>query len=416
MTLRELEIDTKSLKKEVIEELARREILMSLEEDEIDLFELFRVLLKNWKLVIFLPLSAMLLTAVYSLSIPDQYRSTGTVFVHSKGNSIASNLSMFTSISGFGNMGLQGLNSIGDYLPALLNSNAMKKRVINHFGLATSTLIFGDPLPSNQRFDEVLKKVEEIISINKNKDGLISISAETASAAFSASLVNSYLKYLGEMVKGPTREKRAFIENQLKRTVAELEKAELALKSFQESNNLIAFDAQAAKIVEQLASLESKQIESDISLKMNLSILKEAEEFPELENKLEARRIAEQSRISTIGQMISETEGNLARFPALSLTYARLKRDLLIKEKVFATLTEQLEIARVSESEEGSTFEVIDEPFAAGIHSKPRRSIMVILAGISTLVVAIFTAFLLEFINKRQNKFDAKPFLTHQNS
>jgi hypothetical protein len=55
MTEKYNDINPEQLKKEVKEELLKREILMGLEEDEIDLFELFRVLVKHWKLVVVFP-------------------------------------------------------------------------------------------------------------------------------------------------------------------------------------------------------------------------------------------------------------------------------------------------------------------------------------------------------------------------
>jgi len=67
MTEKFNDINPEQLKKEVKEELLKREILMGLEEDEIDLFELFRVLVKHWKLVVLMPLVVAVLTAAYSV-------------------------------------------------------------------------------------------------------------------------------------------------------------------------------------------------------------------------------------------------------------------------------------------------------------------------------------------------------------
>jgi len=83
MTEKFNDINPEQLKKEVKEELLKREILMGLEEDEIDLFELFRVLVKHWKLVVLMPLVVAVLAAAYSLTLPNHFKASATIFVHS---------------------------------------------------------------------------------------------------------------------------------------------------------------------------------------------------------------------------------------------------------------------------------------------------------------------------------------------
>lgn len=396
------EIDTAALKKEIKQELLKREILMGLEEDEIDLFELFGVLLRHWKLVIIFPFLVAVLTALYSLTIPNQFKSSGTIFIHGKGSALPAMLSQFSdwAVPGVG-------GNSADYFVTLLQSRTLRNQLVNRFGIATSTIIFGDPLPEALNSDMVLEKISGITSVTKSKEGLISISVETTSPDFSAALVKGHLESLAVLAKGPAREKRNFIEAQIKKISGELEKAELALKTFQDENRMVTFDDQSRAIVERLAGLETKQIESDIALKMSQSMLKASENLPGLE-RLEIKRISEQARLEAIGKAIAEAEGSLAQLPRLGLLYARLRRDLMVKEKVFSTLTEQFEIAKITEAEEGSTFEIIDLPSSPDLKSKPRRSLIVILSGITAGMAAVFLAFLFEFINKRRKAEAAK--------
>ncbi|NCB40747.1 MAG: hypothetical protein EOM80_18470 [Erysipelotrichia bacterium] len=99
---------------------------------------------------------------------------------------------------------------------------------------------------------------------------------------------------------------------------------------------------------------------------------------------------------------IDVTEKELALLPDLALEFARMGRNLKVKEKVFGVLTEQYESAKIAEAEEGSQFEVIDRARPPEVKSKPRRSIMVILAGLSAGVLGVFAAFLIEFVKRRK--------------
>jgi len=212
------------------------------------------------------------------------------------------------------------------------------------------------------------------------------------------------LETLASLAKGPALEKRIFVEKQLKKISKELDQAEMALKTFHDKNRMINFDVQTRSVVERLVELEAKQIESDIQLKMGQSLLKATEELgkADIEVSLEAKKIAEQARQEAIGNAISEAEGSLMQLPEIYLQYSRLKRDLMVKEKVFTTLTEQFELAKINEAEEGSNFEIVDRPSPAFLKSKPRRSIMIILAWLSSSVLCVFIAFLVEFVKKRK--------------
>jgi uncharacterized protein involved in exopolysaccharide biosynthesis len=120
--------------------------------------------------------------------------------------------------------------------------------------------------------------------------------------------------------------------------------------------------------------------------------------------KLEGQKVSEEAKIEALKKEIAETEKGLSSMPELALEFIRLQRNLKVKEKVFGVLTEQYEMAKIAEAEEGSQFEVIDQPRAPELKSKPRRSIMVILSGLSAGVLGVFAAFLIEFINRRKEQ------------
>ncbi len=403
MTEKYNDINPEQLKKEVKEELLKREILMGLEEDEIDLFELFRVLVKHWKLVVVMPLVVAVLTAIYSLTLPNHFKASATIFVHSSGgrmNSLLSSLPMAGLIGGIGGGGS------AEYLMAYLKSRTMSERIISRFGVATNPAIVGSDPDPDVKYDDILKLVGKIVSIEKDKDGLITVSAETMSSELSAEIAAAYLEYLAVFARGPQKEKRVFVESQLEKVSRELEVAENEFKVFQDAKKMYSMEKQASALIEKLATLESEKVQAGIALKMQQSILKSSGNLPELV-KLEGKKVSEEAKLEALGKEIGETEKVLSGMPELALEFIRLQRNLKVKEKVFGVLTEQYEIAKIAEAEEGSQFEVIDKPRPSEVKSKPRRSIMVILAGLSSGVLGVFAAFLIEFIRRRKEQ-DAK--------
>jgi uncharacterized protein involved in exopolysaccharide biosynthesis len=401
------EINTEQLKKEVKEELLKREIMMGLQEDEIDLFELLAVLKKHWKLIIIFPIIVAVIVAGYSLTLPNYYKSSGTIFVHSSSGGGALS-SLMSSIPMAGLMGLGGGGGGANYLTVYLKSATMSQYIINRFGIATHPAIIGENVEIDPTkpivYDSLLKKMEKIVTIdNDPKTGLITISAETMSATTSAEIVTAYIERLDKFSKGPQKEKRVFIEKQLEKLGKELEAAENDYKAFQDKYKLFALDKQTAATIDKMAQLESQRLNSTISLEMQQSMLKSSGSVPELV-KVEAQKVAEEAKAEAIKKEISEVEKELSNLPDISLEFIRLQRNLKVKEKLNAVLTEQYEMAKITEAEEGSQFEVIDQARIPELKSKPKRAIMVILAGLSAGVLAVFLSFLIEFVKRRKEQ------------
>ncbi len=401
------EINTDQLKKEVKEELLKREIMMGLQEDEIDLFELLAVLKKYWKLIVVFPVIVAILVAGYSLLMPNYYKAQGTIFVHSSSGGSGMLASLMGSLPIGGLMGGLGGGGGANYLTCFLQSATMSDYIIKTFGIATNPAIIGDKQPDPDEpiiYDDILKMMEKIVSVdNDAKTGLITISAETMNATTSAEIVAAYIDRLGKFSMGPQKEKRIFIEKQLALVGKELEVTENEYKNFQDKYKMFALDKQTAAAIDKMALLETQRVTSNISLEMQQRLLKASGNVSELV-KMEAQKVAEEAKTEAIKKEIGEMEKELATLPDVSMEFLRLQRNLKVKEKVYAVLVEQYEMAKITEAEEGSQFEVIDQPRIPERKSKPKRAIMVILAGLSAGVLAVFGAFLMEFLKRRKEQ------------
>ncbi|NLV95589.1 MAG: hypothetical protein GX031_13730 [Candidatus Riflebacteria bacterium] len=396
------EIDTELIKKEVKEELLKREIMIGLEEDEIDLFELFGVLKKHYKLVLIMPLIVAILVALYSLTMPNYYKSSATLYVQSKSGGLSSVLS---SIPMAGMLGLGQISDSG-YLEAFLKSNTMSGIIIQKFGIATNTAIVGpNPKPaSDVKYDDLLNTVNKTVSIgNDAKSGLITISAETMDANLSAQITNSYIEHLTRFANEPQRKKLLFLSEQLAQVTKDLNEAQESLKKFQDENKMFTLEEYAKSIVERMTKLQTEKFSTEVSMQTQDRLMQSFGSMPEL-IKLEALKVAEATRIKAINDEISVTQTAMESLPKLALEFARLRVALSVKEKLFTMITEQYELAKIAIADESSAFDIIDSPLVPELKSKPKRATMVILAGLLAGVIGVFSSFLIEFIQKRKQK------------
>jgi len=396
------EIDTELIKKEVKEELLKREIMIGLEEDEIDLFELFGVLKKHYKLVLIMPLIVAILVALYSLTMPNYYKSSATLYVQSKSGGLSSVLS---SIPMAGMLGL-GQSSDSGYLEAFLKSNTMSGIIIQKFGIATNTAIVGpNPKPASEvKYDDLLNIVNKTVSIgNDAKSGLITISAETMDANLSAQITNSYIEHLTRFANEPQRKKLLFLSEQLAQVTKDLNEAQESLKKFQDENKMFTLEEYAKSIVERMTKLQTEKFSTEVSMQTQDRLMQSFGSMPEL-IKLEALKVAEATRIKAINDEISVTQTAMESLPKLALEFARLRVALSVKEKLFTMITEQHELAKIAIADESTSFDIIDSPLVPELKSKPKRATMVILAGLLAGVIGVFSSFLIEFIQKRKQK------------
>ena len=90
--------------------------------------------------------------------------------------------------------------------------------------------------------------------------------------------------------------------------------------------------------------------------------------------------------------------------PKLGLELARLTRDLKIQEAIFELLSSQYEQAKIQEAKNTPTIQVLDRAVPPEKRSRPKRAMMVILAGIASLFVGIVFAFGLEYLQATRKR------------
>jgi uncharacterized protein involved in exopolysaccharide biosynthesis len=82
--------------------------------------------------------------------------------------------------------------------------------------------------------------------------------------------------------------------------------------------------------------------------------------------------------------------------PETALEYSRLQRDVMVREKVFETLSVEYEKARVGQMVEEEPFVVLDWGEVPARHTRPRISVNVAIAFVISMVVGILAALAVE--------------------
>jgi tyrosine-protein kinase Etk/Wzc len=98
------------------------------------------------------------------------------------------------------------------------------------------------------------------------------------------------------------------------------------------------------------------------------------------------------------GEPRKEIHVPFAQVPELGLELARLTRDMKVQETVYTLLTQQLEQAKIAQARDMPTVQVLDTAVPADRKSKPKITLNMAIAGLTSLFAGVFLAFFLEYL------------------
>lgn len=364
-------------------------------EDEINLLELLRVVVRNLPLIVKITTAAVILSVVYSLTLKNVYSAKATLLPPQKdsgGGTAALLASMGGGLAGLAG-GLGGGST--DLYLGLLKSRTVTDSVIKRLDLQAEF--------KSQNIDSARAALQGLVKFQAGKDGIITITADYTDPAKAALLANTFVDELQKksqqlnLTKASTE--RSFLEKRLTVVKQDLKTAEEEMKVFQEKNKTIKADDQARVAIEGIAQLKAELITKEVQLAaLRNSMTDESAEVRTLlagMTKLKSQLNAMSG--SGGGGGVIPSAGNV---PSIGVQYIRLLRELKTQEALYEQLTKQFELAKINEARDSSSIQVLDEAVTPLHKSKPKRSLIVILATVTAFFCSIFLVFIREYLAK----------------
>ncbi len=377
-------------------DLARGSQGEGFDDDEINLLDLLLVLARNWKMIVGTCVATFALACIYTLTLPNIFTATARILPPQQEKGGLSSM-----LGGMGDLaalaGVRVGGSSGDLYVAMLKSRTIADAVIEQFDLMNA---YGQESRS-QMYD----KLNGLMNVSLGKtDGVISVSVDDQDPRRAAALANAFVEELKKLnvrlnLSTAGRE-RQFLEERLAVVGRDLAQAEDNLKRFQEEHKAIKLDEQAKGLIEAISRLKGELASKEVELGVLLSY--QTEQNPQVRALRESiSQIREQIRRLEQSPGGQQVAGDVffvtSEVPELGLQFARLMRDYKVQETLFELLTKQYEVAKISEAKNTSTLQVLDDAFVPDRKSKPKRSLMVLVATFAAGFLAILVAFVREF-------------------
>jgi len=350
------------------------------------------LLLVKWRRVIATNVVVITIaTAVISLIVPSWYTSTGSLLPSEGGASETGIFSMIEST--FPLLGIPGVSAPSETMVAILGSRTVAEEVIRANDL--------ERIYRSRTMDHAVDALKHHVRIEVTENGVVRVRAEARDPVRASRIVESFMdaleRYNLEVRSTRGRRTREFVEERLAATERELGRSEEALADFQEEHASIEIGEQARAAIEALAQLEAEAIAAEVQLGIVRSYASEAHpEARQLESRVREYREA-LGDLREGGVTGRDLPPALAELPALALDLARLTRSVEVQNRVYLLLVQELETAKIQETRDTPTVQVLDAPRPAEVRTRPRRKLMVFLGAVIGLVVGVVMAYAVQF-------------------
>ncbi|HLQ67218.1 MAG TPA: GNVR domain-containing protein [Candidatus Limnocylindrales bacterium] len=274
-----------------------------------------------------------------------------------------------------GGFRIPGAPTLADVFVAVLKSRTVADRLVRRFDLVHR---YGA-----SDADRAVKKLGGHVKFRVGDEGTIAILAEDRDPKIAAAMANAYVDELDRFNKEArttsAQRTRAFIEQRLEVAKRDLAAAEELLRDYQQRRRLPALSPSDRSDAEMGAQLMAQKI----ALEMKLQVLRQSL----AEDSEEVRRVREE---------LAAVERQVGGLPRAGLDIARLWRDVKVQEQVFELLTSQLEEARIRETRDTPTVQVLDHAEPPLHKARPKRSLVVIAGFLIGLAGSVAAALLME--------------------
>ena len=368
------------------------------DDDEIDLGALGKTLGRRWWVVASVTAIGLSAAFVIGQTRPPLYTATATLIpTDSSGERLSSALGPLAGFIPFAPPGLIPRGD-GEKLMGLLGSRVLAERVL----AKNPTLVPFDPQArgkaSTLTKSEVQDLLREAIAITGDKTtGLIEVKARHVVPELAAGIANAYMVELDSFLQDNSftaaKRQREFLQKQVQDLSSEIKQIETQLISFQEEHQLVSLDAQTNATIQTYSTLKSQLIAKEMELQLQSNSVSPHDlELVGLKQEVSLLR-------EKLAGLESGATGGLLAFkdaPRLGVQYAQFQRDLTVKQKVFELLTQQLEMAKIEETRDSLSFQVIDRAAVPEIASSTERYTIWAIGGILSLALGLFLALLLD--------------------
>jgi len=331
------------------------------DDSAIDLGAVWKILRAEKRKIFLTGGAGLVLAGIAAFLTPNQYTASASFLTPHAASSGMSAVS--SQLSAMGISGLGGsVRTADDMYIGILSSRSIAKDMVTRFNLKE---VYHTKKESATEQELAMHSVFDPGA----KDGIIRVSATDESPTRARDMANAYLDELhlanGRLALTEASQRRLFFEQQMTQEKDSLENAEVELKKTQEQTGLIApipqTNLEMQGLAETRANIEAREVEL---AEQDPAVVRLRGEIAGLKSQL--------SQMMTGGGLQAGIP--TGKVPEAQLEYVRKQREVAYHETLFEILARQYEAARLDESHDAPTLQVVDYADVPDSKTGPHRS------------------------------------------
>ncbi|RKY61222.1 MAG: hypothetical protein DRP95_03145 [Candidatus Latescibacterota bacterium] len=376
---------------------------------EIGILDYLYLLLRRWKFLVLNFVGVCALAAVISLLLPSWYTGRATILPPKEKEKLG--LAGALAELPVPKLRLGEKGTPADIYIGVLKSRRIAEALVDSFDLMRVYKV-----KSKEKAIRILKARTKI---ERTDEGLISVSVTDRSRERCAALANAYIEFLDRINLDISRrwqeDRYRYLLAQKREAQDSLRAAQLALRSFQERHGVVSLEHQAQAVIKAAAELQMDIMGLELKLKSyQASMGPTHPEVELLKNRIRIRR--EQLERLRRGELprYAQSEGipedpevenlflPIKSIPELQMEYFQRQMAVKIWGAMVEFLSQKLEETRL-EMEKSfaavSTVSWVDRATPPELRSKPKRRLIVMFAGMFSLIVSFFWILGVEYVH-----------------
>lgn len=336
--------------------------------EPIDLKGMFRAIGRQWRFVVGTAFCAALLTVGITFLLPKWYTATAVILPPEESD-LLSNMSLAQrALSKFPAFGiLNDYFTPADVFKAVLASRTVQEELVRRFEL--------QKVYKKKSLEKTLKQLSNNTRIKLNPDGTLKVSVDDRDPQRAAAMANGYLEALDrfnvEKRNTTAHRTRVFLQTRLGETDSLLRASESALRRYQEVNRTVAPPTAGSADAAAAADIMSRKLMLQVRLGVLRSYLND-----------------DADQVLQVKEELAQLERRLGSIPELQGDLLRLIRDTKVYEQLYLLLTAELEQARIRETMNTPTVQMLDRAMPPERHSRPKKGVLGLAAALLGLVGA----------------------------
>lgn len=381
----------------------------------VSLLDIGLVLVRRRRLIVFSTLAAAALVVLFSIytlrlppdspwnPLPNVYRPEVQILIQSGDDNVrgllnaggGGDLGVLAGLAGLG--GVQGPSEAA-LAQSLLRGPTILDAVAEEFDVVEKYGIVEFPTASSR---DVLR--ERLSSTFESDTAILTIQYEDIDPVYATEILNGTVELLEGRFRDLTLERlvrqRQFLEDRLGEVENDIRQAQAALVSFQRTYGVFDLESQAEQTIEQIAELQNNTFQAQLEIEgLREYLPPDAPQIQRLERQIRInQQVIRELRTGFLdlsGQGIPQEE-----IAELSTQQANLIADLELQTQIYGILRQRYETAKLEEADNSRTLQVIERAQVPERKAYPSRGVISMIVTVSVFFIAVFLAFLLEYLD-----------------